>query len=294
MEWLPRSTCAEPWAAGGEQAVIPGPPQMCTGTVWHRRLEPIGHEFRYDVSYVMFDPDEPTALTAHHWAWSTGRLRPIQLRRKDYGRSIDGSLANEARLDLQPEVPGVELGPVRLLTQPRRWGWLFNPISIFFVWPIPAAGVADGPVGLVLEVTNTPWNERHRYPLALSRDRSRSLEAQFDKNLHVSPFLPMAMSYQLRIDGDGDRIDVSLDAMDQQGRPVLRTALALTCRPASAATLARSLRHDGLTTHRVSRAIHTQAARLLGKGVPVVPHPNRRPNDGHPQRQAGRRRSTPQ
>ena len=55
------------------------------------------------------------------------------------------------------------LGPVRTLTQVRTWGYLFNPITVTTGGPRGRARRAAPPDVVVLEVTNTPWKERHWY-----------------------------------------------------------------------------------------------------------------------------------
>lgn len=157
-----------------------------------------------------------------------------------------------------------------MLTQVRRWGWLFNPITIFLVWD----DEVGQPVGAVLEVTNTPWKERHRYPLVLEVDGT-DLRSTFDKTLHVSPFLGMDYRYQLRVADLDDRIAVDIDVIDKDGTPALHTALRTGREPATHENLAASLRSTPLPTHRVSAGIHVQAARLWRKGVPFVSHPKR-------------------
>ncbi len=201
--------------------------------------------------------------------------------------------------------PAAVPGDIRLLTQPRRWGWLFNPISVYLVWPDrppPADRPDAGPVGAVLEVTNTPWKECHHYPLALTPDGSGGFQATFDKELHVSPFLGPDLVYHLQVSeqleqlerpgrpgrfppaGPVPPLDISIDVSDGDGRLVLQAGMSLERQPVTAATLGRTLRRDGLPTHRISVGIHRQAARLLAKGVPFVPHPKRRTAHGSAQR----------
>lgn len=292
----------------------PLPPQLCTGRVFHRRLHPTVHEFVYPVSYVLFDPDNPAELTNGHRLWSTGRRTPVQLRSEDYGgdESTAGrlSLAAEARRQLNDVVsvssgaasprPDRDVAPVRLLTQPRRWGWLFNPISVFFVWSgispsfPPDSETMEVPIGVILEVTNTPWKERHRYPVALTgtpdvpSDTSVEtgvLTAEFDKTLHVSPFLDEDFTYRLVVNWDEHQLDdrepqrrlrVGIDAVDLDGRPVVETALDLTLAEATGGRLGRSVVRDGFPTHRTSFGIHRQALSLARKRVPFVAHPRSR------------------
>ncbi|MFP5489365.1 MAG: FAD-dependent oxidoreductase [Acidimicrobiia bacterium] len=249
----------------------PGAPAVCDGTVFHRRTSPQRHEFRYGVSYVWLDPDDPGALTAAHALWSSERWAPARFRRRDYGAASTGSLADAARDELTPVLGRRPEGPVRMLTQVRRWGWLFNPITVYVVWDAGA-----DPVGAVLEVTNTPWKERHRYPVALERDGAW-LRSSVHKELHVSPFLDEAHRYDLRLRGDDRRLHVRIDVVpDGAERPILETGLTVDRAPVDRRVLTTALVRRFASTHRVSIGIHWQALRLWLRRVPFVPHPSKR------------------
>ena len=93
-------------------------------------------------------------------------------------------------------------GAVRMLTQVRRWGWLFNPITVYVAWDRNP----DVPVAIVLEVTNTPWRERHHYTAALQQvphDGGNRYRARISKALHVSPFLDEEYEYLVELAPDG-------------------------------------------------------------------------------------------
>lgn len=249
----------------------PGPPALCEGTVVHRRETP-AHQFTYPVSQVWLDPDRPDEICALHPGWSASHPSPVRFRRRDYGADPRRSLADAARDDLAPVLGHRPHGPVRMLSQLRRWGWLFNPITFFFVWDD-----ADDsrPAGVVLEVTNTPWKERTRYPLALGSSGT-SLGQHFEKAMHVSPFLDMDHRYRLSLEDRDDRVAVDIDVLDADGCITLHTALRLDRQTATRSALGRSLRSFPLSTFRVSAGIHAQAARLRAKGVPFIAHPRRR------------------
>ncbi|MGK2958993.1 MAG: DUF1365 domain-containing protein [Acidimicrobiales bacterium] len=253
--------------------MTPGFPALCEGTVAHRRTVP-AHEFVYPSSLVWLDPDDPGQLCDLHPAWSADRPAPVRFRRGDYGGEPIGSLSVEARRDLIPTLGYEPVGPVRMLSQLRRWGWLFNPVTFYFVWDGPEESISQvtRPVGVVLEVTNTPWKERIRYPLALT-DRGETLSSEFEKVMHVSPFLGMDYRYQLSIQDRDDRIALDIDVVDPECQLVLHTALRLRRQTATRGGLGRSLRSVPLATYRVSAGIHAQAARLKAKGVPFVAHP---------------------
>lgn len=255
--------------------ISPGAAAVCPGTVYHRRSAPEVHEFTYPVSYVWLDPDDPDQLCGEHPWWSSTRPAPARFRRRDYGASASGSLAGAALDDLAPAVDHRPSGPVRMLTQTRRWGWLFNPITVYVVWD-DGAGAGRDPIGLVLEVTNTPWKERVRYSVPLRRDGDW-LVGVTDKELHVSPFLDESHRYDIRLRSIGDAIELAIDVVpDGADAPIVRTALEVDRRPADRAALTAALARPVASTHRVSWGIHAQALRLWLKRVPFVLHPRKR------------------
>ncbi len=286
--------------------MIPASPMVCPGTVFHRRNEPRLHQFSYPVSYLWLDPDRPEDVSHAHWAWSShSALAPVRFRTADYGLDperggVDAELADLVGLPLGWQArsvlhrsTGLDLdGPVRMISQPRRWGWLFNPITVYVIW----GDAADEPAGAVVEVTNTPWKERHHYALLLegdgpdgeaSRTGARTFNARFDKVLHVSPFLHEDYHYDMRltVDGwptlsapspDGTRLELGLDVVDGSGTAVVETLLRLNPQKVTSRTLGRSLLHDRLPTHRTSFGIHHQALKLAAKRVPFIAHPRSR------------------
>ncbi len=278
--------------------MTPGVSSVCSGTIRHRRTEPARHEFDYPMSMVWIDPDHPNDLCRHHRLYSSSHPAPVRFDRADYGDERTAPLGLLVRDDLEKPLGRRPDGPIRMLTQIRHFGWLFNPITIFLAWD----GDDPDPVGAVLEVTNTPWHERHRYAVALDSpgpdgegprliDRpsghgKRTMRtARFSKELHVSPFFGEDFDYLLGVESfdpdpvgdeeDGDiRIDLQLIAHDDD-RLALDTSLELERTPATRRSLGRSLRSAPLSTYRVSGGIHRQAARLLSKRVPFVAHPKR-------------------
>ena len=260
----------------------PGDAAVSVSQMWHRRNRPAHHEFRQRVVQIWIDPDRPEELFDHHPLWSCGRWRPVRFARHDYLDGSDRPIGPAVRDLLEEPLGRRPAGPVRMLTQPRTWGWLFNPITVYLAW--------DGggpPVGAVLEVTNTPWKERLTYPLALEADGGR-LRATFAKRLHVSPFLDEDHHYHLALTpgDDGRNFELTLDVVPSMGTqiggeatddPVMETSLLVERRPPTTAALTAALARHPLATHRVSLGIHVQAARLVAKRVPFVPHPKRRP-----------------
>lgn len=251
--------------------MTPGPPAICTGFVSHHRTSPTEHQFSYPIHQLWFDPDNPEELTQIHKLWSHNRPAPARFRKSDYGIASGGALGSEVRADLQTVLGFKPGGPVRIVTQIRRWGWLFNPITLFLAWDKSETD----PVGAVLEVTNTPWKERHRYPIRLIRDGEQFV-ASFPKQLHVSPFLEEDFVYEFSIQDSEAGCIYEIDVVDSTGNAIVRTAAHMERKKATRASLGRSLMLSPLSTRQVSAGIHSQALRLVRKRVPFVAHPDKR------------------
>ncbi len=236
------------------------------GTVVHHRHAPVDHRFTYRVAMPFADLDELDRLFRLHPLWSVERPNAVSFRRRDFLPDRPGTLAGAVR-DLVSERLGRRpAGPVAMLAHLRTWGWLFNPITLYYCFDADGARVE----ALVVEVTNTPWHERHVYVVGGPGRH------QFAKDLHVSPFFGMDMAYELSYGEPGARLSLSMRATRGEER-LFDAGLRLERHDADRHALGRLVWHPGLTTMGVSAGIYRQALRLWLAGTPVVPHPGRHP-----------------
>ena len=263
------------------------------GTVTHRRFAPVRHEFRYRIAMPYVDLEEVDELCSRHPLWSAHGPNAVWFRRADFLTGVadagDPIADDPIAEDSIAEDPGASLadavrdlvearghprpqGPIAMLAHLRTWGWLFNPITLYFGFE-PGGTQVDT---LVAEVTNTPWHERHAYVLGPIPGAGLG-EHRFPKALHVSPFMGMDQEYVLRCEAPshrpGDRFVVRLASIES-GENVFEATLALRRREASRRELGRMLWSYPLMTWRVSTAIQRQAFHLWRKGAPLHPHPS--------------------
>jgi hypothetical protein len=158
-------------------------------------------------------------------------------------------------------------GDIRLLTQVRTLGYVFNPVSFYFTFDRQQQ-LGD----IVAEVHNTPWNERHCYVITPEHYSGTVPRAQMAKQFHVSPFLPMDLEYRWRVSTPGRTLRIQI-ACDRQGQRQFTALLSLRRQPFSRQALWWMLLRAPCATYATMLRIYWQALRLWSKRVPFCPHP---------------------
>jgi DUF1365 family protein len=252
---------------------------LYNGWVRHRRREPAGHEFRYQLFMMYLDLAELPQVFDRHWLWSARRAAPARFKRSDYHGDANVSLDAAVRDTVERKTGMRPSGPIRMLTHLRYFGYVFNPVTFYYCFDEQGAGVET----VLAEITNTPWKERHAYVLpVLAQERAaRTLRFEFGKSFHVSPFWPMDMRYVWRLSAPAERLNIHMQNFKhaEGGRSQLAfdATLALQREEIGSAALAGALARFPLMTAQVTATIYWQALRLWLKKTPFFVHPDRLP-----------------
>jgi len=292
---------------------------LYVGKVRHRRFAPIENAFTYSGSWLYLDLSELDQVFAKRWLWSTRRTALARFRREDHLAfpediipealdSDDWSTPAEQSFGQRPErgeepLPPLDIavrslveaagferpaGPIRLLTQPRYFGYKMNPVSFYYCFNRDDEQVQT----IVAEVNNTPWSERHCYILdrsdqpaqsahssqtvdpnaEKSTSAARHLRFRHGKRFHVSPFMEMNMDYRWSIVAPAKTLTVHIENWRNENR-LFDCMLHLKRRPISGGQLAGSLIRYPFMTGKIAAGIYWQALRLWWKKCPFVPHP---------------------
>ena len=104
------------------------------GIVIHKRHKPKQHFLKYRVFSLLLDLDEMASFASGSFIFGYNRPAIMSFYDKDHGPGRNRPLRpwiekqlSEAGLDLKG-------GPIRLLCYPRLFGYVFNPLSVYFCY----------------------------------------------------------------------------------------------------------------------------------------------------------------
>ncbi len=230
--------------------------------VMHHRLSPKVHQFSYRLFYLWLDLDELDTLAQRLRLFSRNAWNVFSFHDADHILK-PGLNAKESALEILREA-GVDVSTVakvRLLTFPRIFGYLFNPVCFYYGYD-----AQDRPVCAVAEVTNTFHEQK---PYVLTRlEGEDCLRLVTPKHFYVSPFFDLALNFDFKLRAPGEHLELHVDDREGEERVILTRLSGHRRALTDAGLLVCALKYP-LLTLRVIYLIHWHAFRLWMKGLKV-------------------------
>lgn len=275
-----------------------------TGRVFHHRRRPTEHRLQYRVFSLLLDLDEIDAIARRMWLFSRNRFNLLAFHDADFGEGLSESLESFVRRKLAEA--GIDQLPARILLScyPRVLGHAFNPLSLFYclnrrgrcfailhevhntfgerhwyVLPVavdsPDVDLADQGVGQGKdELPEPPKDSSEESHHGSANDRPRQenwIRQKAHKQLYVSPFAPMDMTYRFRLNEPQERQVIVIRAFDDEGLLITASYVARR-QKLCVSRLLMCLGHYPLLGLKVVAGIHWQAFLLWCKRVPWFRH----------------------
>ena len=235
--------------------------KIYTGKVIHRRFKPKEHYFKYSVFSLLIDLDELEDIQKEISIFSYNKFNIISFFDKDHGERDSSSLKNWVYSNLK--TLGIEEEvKIKLLCYPRIFGYVFNPLSIFFVYDRD-----DNLISILYEVKNT-FGEQHTYVFKVE-GQNKLIQNNCSKKFHVSPFIEMDCNYFFRILNPEQKLSVVIDQYDQEGKILFASQDGERSALTSKNLMNSYLKHP-LMTFKIISAIHFEAFKLWIKGIKFI------------------------
>jgi len=261
-----------------------------SGWVSHTRQAPVKHQFKYRVFNIWLDVDKAEDIDKISPFWSSKRFNLVQFKRQNYlpGKN---SISVTVKQKIKQQTGQDFVGKVYLLTNLRYWGYCYNPVSFYFCYDKHSTLCY-----ILSEIHNTPWGERFTYVHTAgsqitgqgddsSQEKNHQhdmVNAEFKKEFHVSPFMPMNLDYQWhfkstqlnRDQGNTtkSRMLISMNLL-QNNTPVFNATLNLTGSLMNKKQANLVPFKYPLMCIKVISAIYWHALKLWLKKVPFHSHP---------------------
>jgi len=267
---------------------------LYVGRVSHTRLVPVVHSFNYPLFMCAVDLDETEQLWGAHSSASLWPLSTVMaFREEDHYKNGEGGGSDLSLIgrsfNLAKErtngafTPSPQTHRIVLVTHLCYYGYCFNPVSFFYILQRKNNKLD----ALILEVSNTPWNEMQCYVLhpdsvdvervqpGKPKDNVPSTNYEFQKTFHVSPFMDMEHLYDWTFwEFPAPTDPISIYASMKKGDVRQFTAnVDISPTPFTPLRLAWQLIQFPIYCAIIQVWIHIEAFWLFKKGVAYQPHP---------------------
>ena len=232
------------------------------GQVIHKRFKPKVHSFRYDVFSLLIDLSELETLDKQVNFFSYNKFNWISFYDKDHGDRDGSSLINWVQKNLRKNNISTENIKIKILCYPRIFGFVFNPLSVFYVY-----NSNENLISILYEVKNT-FGEQHTYIFRIEKD-ANLIQNNCSKKFHVSPFIQMNCNYFFRLLKPGNKISVIIDQYENEDKILYASQDGIRT-DFNTKYLIKSFLNHPLMTFKIIIAIHYEAFKLWSKGIKYI------------------------
>ena len=183
------------------------------GIVKHQRFKPIKHSLDYKTFSLLVDLDEIEDLTKNISIFSLNKFNIFSFYNIDHGARDGSQLKDWVLINIKKFNISNNITKIKLLCYPRIFGYVFNPLSIFYCYE------NNDLRAIFYEVKNT-FNEQHTYIFKINDNEK--IEQKCKKKFYVSPFMDMETYYNFKLLDPKQKLSIFIKQTD--GKETVLTA----------------------------------------------------------------------
>ena len=227
------------------------------GEVNHTRFKPVKHFLNYKTFSLLIDLDEIEQLDKSISIFSHNKFNIFSFYNKDHGDRDGNCLKKWVISNLKKYKIEGNISKIKILCYPRIFGYVFNPLSIFYCYE------NDKLKSIFYEVKNT-FNEQHTYIFKIKD--GEEIKQKCKKKFYVSPFMDMETFYNFKLIDPNQRLSVMIKQTDAEGTVLTATQTGDKKEFNFKQLLINFFRYPFMTLKIIS-SIHFEALLLWKKGA---------------------------
>ena len=240
------------------------------GLVFHERTLPKKHKFKYSVFYINIDICKIENIISKLYFFSYNKSNLFSFYTKDHGPKGCKDLKSWVIKSLRKTGINKKIKDIYLLTYPRIFGYVFNPLSIY-----TCIGINGEIVGQIYEVHNT-FKQRFFYIVKNTYDKKNHAH-KVKKSFHVSPFMSMKGSYNFKSFQTKSNLNININYNSKHEKFI--ASFVGTKKKLSNKQLIKNFFKLPFMTLKIIIGIHFEATILYFKGLKYIKCPQpKKPN----------------
>ena len=227
------------------------------GEVNHTRFKPVKHFLNYKTFSLFIDLDEIEQLDKSISIFSHNKFNIFSFYNEDHGDRDGNCLKKWVISNLKKYKIEGNISKIKILCYPRIFGYVFNPLSIFYCYE------NDKLKSIFYEVKNT-FNEQHTYIFKIKD--GEEIKQKCKKKFYVSPFMDMETFYNFKLIDPNQRLSVMIKQTDAEGTVLTATQTGYKKEFNFKQLLINFFKYP-LMTLKIISSIHFEALLLWKKGA---------------------------
>lgn len=235
--------------------------KIYTGKVIHKRFKPKEHYFKYNVFSLLIDLNELEEINRYIKFFSYNKFNIISFYDKDHGDRDGSSIKLWVKKNLRNIGIMTEDISIKLLCYPRIFGYVFNPLSTYFIY-----NKHSELISIFYEVKNT-FGEQHTY--IFKAQDEKTVQNKCKKKFYVSPFIEMDCEYHFKTLNPREQLSVVINQNDKDGKLLFASQDGISKDFNNKNLILSYLTHP-LMTFKIIGAIHYEAFKLWAKRIKLI------------------------
>ena len=235
--------------------------KIYTGKVIHKRFKPKEHYFKYNVFSLLIDLNELEEINTYIKFFSYNKFNIISFYDKDHGDRDGSSIKLWVKKNLRNIGIMTEDISIKLLCYPRIFGYVFNPLSTYFIY-----NKHSELISIFYEVKNT-FGEQHTY--IFKAQDEKTVQNKCKKKFYVSPFIEMDCEYHFKTLNPREQLSVVINQNDKDGKLLFASQDGISKDFNNKNLILSYLTHP-LMTFKIIGAIHYEAFKLWAKRIKLI------------------------